>query len=370
LEGLSQITIVSAKATSNNQLSKQVKRIVNSNACEGMGEFSIIKMYKLSLYIVENFRESLIPCDIWNVEKRTASYSTFVHLCSQNTSQTNNMRGFIFTLSLVLAIAAQAQGIKPVASFSMSESSICVSGCILVTDHSAGNIASWDWTFAGGNPSSSQINNPGKIFYNTPGEYMIYLKVVDEAGNESVDSASLLVGAITPAIITSLPTQGMVPLNVQISTTAPANECTWLVDGMTFNGMSALSHIYNVSGNFDICLVTRNASGCIDSSCADIFVWDPLSQDTSFLVVPNVFTPNNDLQNDIFKTVSQNISEWDTKVYNRWGSLVYSAKTPDVQWDGLFNGKPCEDGVYVYFLKATGSDGKTYDISGTLTLFR
>ena len=83
-----------------------------------------------------------------------------------------------------------------------------------------------------------------------------------------------------------------------------------------------------------------------------------------------MFTPNNDLLNDIFRSTSLNIAEWDSRIYNRWGHLVYHSVEPDIMWDGKWNGKPCEDGVYVYVIKAVGGDGKIFDLSGTLTLFR
>jgi hypothetical protein len=50
--------------------------------------------------------------------------------------------------------------------------------------------------------------------------------------------------------------------------------------------------------------------------------------------------------------------------------MVYNSAAPDIMWDGMWNGRPCDDGVYVYTIKAIGGDGKIYDISGTLTLFR
>jgi len=280
------------------------------------------------------------------------------------------MRVVTFLISLLMVFSVLAQHSKPVASIALSESGVCVNSSISVSDHSTGDIVSWKWNFEGGSPALSENRNPGEVSYASAGNYKVFLTVTDEHGNSSIDSAVVSVGFFTQALITIEPMQGFAPLGVQISTTAPASECTWYVQDMKFTGMSALSHTFNDAGNYDVCLKTRNHLGCIDSSCVNVMVWSPLSNDTSFIVVPNVFTPNNDLQNDIFKTASQNILDWDTKIYNRWGQPVFASNAKNVEWDGTYKGKPCDDGMYIYTIKARGSDGKEYDITGTLTLFR
>lgn len=269
-----------------------------------------------------------------------------------------------------MVILLQAQNSKPVASFTLSDNVICANSFITVSDQSTGNIAYWNWSFQGGNPASSENKNPGNIIFSNPGIYKIILTVTFENGDVDTESQTINVGAVTPAVFNVGPTQGMAPLNVQLSTNVPAGQCKWYVGGMSFTDMSALSHIYQNAGTFDICLVTENQLGCKDSACIDVIVWEQTAQDSSFLIIPNVFTPNNDLQNDIFRTTSRNIVEWDSRIYNRWGQLVYNSSAPDVVWDGLYNGNACDVGVYVYIIKAVGGDGKLYDISGTLTLFR
>jgi hypothetical protein len=47
---------------------------------------------------------------------------------------------------------------------------------------SDGTIASYYWTFFGGNPVSSSLPNPGQVTYNTPGNYVATLTVTDNQG--------------------------------------------------------------------------------------------------------------------------------------------------------------------------------------------
>jgi gliding motility-associated-like protein len=69
------------------------------------------------------------------------------------------------------------------------------------------------------------------------------------------------------------------------------------------------------------------------------------------IYVPNVFSPNGDGVNDIFKielgSDLQIISSVGT-IYDRWGNLVYQAGTIEFTWDGYYADEPVMPGVYVY----------------------
>jgi PKD repeat protein len=45
-----------------------------------------------------------------------------------------------------------------------------------------GAISAYSWSFPGGNPSSSNLANPGNVIYSTPGTYVASLTVTDNAG--------------------------------------------------------------------------------------------------------------------------------------------------------------------------------------------
>ncbi|PKP05021.1 MAG: hypothetical protein CVU11_02445 [Bacteroidetes bacterium HGW-Bacteroidetes-6] len=258
----------------------------------------------------------------------------------------------------------------PDAAFTASSTNICAGDCIAFSDQSSGNIASWLWNFPGATPSSSGSQYPGNICYHVAGNYKAYLTVTDQSNATSVDSLSIQVNSVTPAAITANPTQGPVPLLVQFSTIAPALECNWLIDAIPYNSVSLVNYSFLTSGNYQACLYTQNANGCKDTACLNIVALDVFPLDTSFINVPNVFTPNGDLKNDVFTTSSQNIVKWNTKIYNRWGNVMFETEKPDVQWDGNSAGKPAADGVYYFVINATGSDGKKYELAGNITLMR
>ncbi len=67
--------------------------------------------------------------------------------------------------------------------------------------------------------------------------------------------------------------------------------------------------------------------------------------------LPNIFTPNGDGQNDLFKPAPYKfVNKIDLKVFNRWGVLVFQTEDPDINWNGKLNGtgKDLTDGYYFY----------------------
>jgi gliding motility-associated-like protein len=72
------------------------------------------------------------------------------------------------------------------------------------------------------------------------------------------------------------------------------------------------------------------------------------------LFVPNVFSPNDDGQNDVFKPRGTNLFEFEMRIYDRWGNCVFESEDIDTGWDGTFKGQPVNSGVFVYFITSAG----------------
>jgi len=68
--------------------------------------------------------------------------------------------------------------------------------------------------------------------------------------------------------------------------------------------------------------------------------------------LPNVFTPNGDGINDIFKSYNPGgVRQVDMKIYNRVGQLVFKTTDPDINWDGRYmdTNRFVPSGVYYYY---------------------
>ncbi len=64
----------------------------------------------------------------------------------------------------------------PVANFTASTTMICVGQSITYTDLSTNAPTTWNWTFTGGTPPTSTMQNQ-TVVYNTPGTYSVKLVV-------------------------------------------------------------------------------------------------------------------------------------------------------------------------------------------------
>lgn len=72
----------------------------------------------------------------------------------------------------------------PVAGFSANNTTVQVGGTVQFTDLSSNSPTSWAWTFNGGTPSSSSVQNPA-VTYNTPGVYTVSLTAANAYGNNT-----------------------------------------------------------------------------------------------------------------------------------------------------------------------------------------
>ena len=78
--------------------------------------------------------------------------------------------------------------------------------------------------------------------------------------------------------------------------------------------------------------------------------------------------------------LSQGLTKWKVKtksliefhcwIYNRWGKLVYEFTDPDGEWDGTYNGRPLDTGVYYYVITAKGNDGVSYKRRGDINILK
>jgi len=113
----------------------------------------------------------------------------------------------------------------------------------------------------------------------------------------------------------------------------------------------------------------KSADGCISTRtyAREIIVPD--------IVFPNVFTPNGDDVNDLFRPLPTQVSGVliieDFKIYNRWGQVVYNGNSNgNIGWNGEHKGQPAPIDVYVYRVKFRYPDGPLFEKSGDLTLIR
>lgn len=113
--------------------------------------------------------------------------------------------------------------------------------------------------------------------------------------------------------------------------------------------------------------VAGNDSGSCDftSETYTVFIGE------SKLDCPNAFSPGvTEGTNDEWKVSYKSIVNFDCSIFNRWGQLMAHLTDPAQGWDGKYNGKLVPPGVYYYVIRAKGTDGHNYKLSGDINILR
>jgi gliding motility-associated-like protein len=126
------------------------------------------------------------------------------------------------------------------------------------------------------------------------------------------------------------------------------------------------------SGSFVVCLFAFNAQDCWDSICKRTLPAELR------IVMPNVFTPDDDGTNDAFDVDIVGYTVYDLVIFNRWGNKVYESKKDGIGNDGTnWNGKDhnegplCPEGVYYFVFKYQMLNNESPKmVHGTVTLIR
>ena len=127
------------------------------------------------------------------------------------------------------------------------------------------------------------------------------------------------------------------------------------------------SHEYEVPQDYKVTLWAYNDYGCFDTT--SIAINPPLR-----VFIPTAFTPNGDGINETFKIEGEGfrdnslIKKFSISIFDRWGTEVFSSSDPSFEWDGSYNGKDGEIGVYVYKIFIEGYGLQKIEETGTITI--
>lgn len=119
----------------------------------------------------------------------------------------------------------------------------------------------------------------------------------------------------------------------------------------------------------------------VHTDCTDIHgETEVLTPDTCFGVnsffIPNIFSPNGDNVNDVFSIKFNSdiqVHALQTSIFDRWGNMVFESDAVPFEWNGEFNGRSLDPGVYVYRIEMRYFDRtieRVVIVNGDVTLIR
>jgi len=222
--------------------------------------------------------------------------------------------------------------------------------------------AVWNWTFNGGNPSTSTNENPSNILYNSPGTYNVTLNVVNIYGcvNSQTFTNYITSHPVPVANFTFSPTVGTPGLPIQFSSASSSPFVTywnWDFGNAATSTEQNPSHSFGQTGYHTIWLVVETANGCTDSTSKEILIID--------ITIPNVFTPNSDGINDFFVIDGiEFVPDCQLIIFNRWGKKVFESNNYKNDWDG----QNYADGTYYFIFTLPQNISEPYH--GTVTIVR
>lgn len=105
--------------------------------------------------------------------------------------------------------------------------------------------------------------------------------------------------------------------------------------------------VYDKVGQYWVCVIGKNAIGCIDTVCKLVDV-----QYAVFIKLSNIFTPGKDGFNDEFVVPIMGEDNFELNIYNRYGARVFATKNARTSWNGKVDniGSDCPEGMYYYEL--------------------
>lgn len=234
--------------------------------------------------------------------------------------------------------------------------------------------ATYQWNFGDGSVSGSI--HPTHTFYE-PGKYTVSLSASNNTG-ETVTKAKEAVIEVIARPVSGFdvkPNLVYIPGGILYTNNRSfdASRFEWdFGDGTTSTAYEP-EHKYKEEGTYTITLTAYNQFDCPDSTK---LVNAVKVLKGGQILIPNAFSPGSagggggDGKNDVFMPITYGIVSFELLVFNRWGTLLFQSNDPERGWDGTYQGKLCQQDVYVYKFSGSYENGEQVVRVGDINLIR
>lgn len=264
----------------------------------------------------------------------------------------------------------------PQPAFAVTNSVVCLGSCTQFNDQSTvvnDSIVVWRWNFGDGS-NDGMSTNPVHCYAET-GNYAVTLTVETAGGcSAKVTYPNFVqVFPVPKADFTFNPSPVTI-FNPEVNFVDQSQTAwAWHWDfgdpnDPTASQLQHPSHTYADTGSYSITLVVENIYRCRDTSVRTLRI-DP---EFTFYI-PNAFTPGTSFgTNDQFGAVGGYIKEFEMRIFDRWGNMIYYSKDINEKWDGKVKdtATPAQEDVYVYKVELYDVGGELHRYSGVINLIR
>lgn len=241
---------------------------------------------------------------------------------------------------------------------------VCPNDTVQFTDltSSTYQVNSWVWKFDDASPYAT-VKNPAHVYRNG-GLYNVALVAQNAKGCFDTAYGKITVDPFYP----DAGDDTVIVRGEKIYFNATGGFLYQWTPGSYLNNPNIANPVgtYTDTGTFQYSVFVTSMSGCKGYDTLTVKVIDG-----AYLVVPNAFTPNGDGLNDYLRPIGvgfQHINSF--RIFNRWGQQVFYTHTFEDGWDGNFNGRQADIGVYYWSLSIRDRFGNDQELKGDVTLLR
>ncbi len=190
---------------------------------------------------------------------------------------------------LNLQVTGTPSNNAPIANLSTSQTNVCEGSSITFSDQSTSNPTSWNWTFLGGNPSTSTQQNP-VISYANSGIYNVQLIVSNNNGSDTILLTNYITINSTPSANYTYAANGL-SVNYTNQSTGGATSWLWSFGDGNYSNQTSPQHTYTQPGNYSVCLTASNPSCNDDIKCDSVHIFPTSIEGRSTSTLLKIF-PN------------------------------------------------------------------------------
>lgn len=204
----------------------------------------------------------------------------------------------------------------------------------------------WLWTSTDPTVDGSTADSV-RIMPTTAQDYSVF--VVGNFGNRSCSDSAALHVEVNSVTATAAPDYSLINPGQSVNLTSAGDNAS-AVYTYSWDPVAGLdcdtcqNPVATPEETTTYTVTVTDTAGCSDTYEVEIEVEE--------FLVPNVFTPNGDGMNDVYIINYYGDRVYETKIYDRWGKLVFETNDPEVHWSGkmMNSSTDCQEGVYYMVL--------------------